>query len=132
MTHSAIKPPTRWTPGRWHFSSTHLGKAYDIGAENNSNIGLIYADDNVGEGEGLHNARLVTAAPALERACRSLIAWFDAENTGPDYGSLTRNTHPDGEAIWSAWWNGQQRLCERAETEARAALVMTTQRKATP
>ena len=56
-------------------------------------------------------------------ACRALIAWFDAEKAGPDYGSQSRDTHPDGEQIWKAWWNNQTRLCERAEDLARAALA---------
>lgn len=55
-------------------------------------------------------------------ACRALVAWFESERTGPDYGSLNRDTHPDGEEIWRAWWTGQLAQCDRAERLARQAI----------
>ncbi|MEK9751609.1 MAG: hypothetical protein VW338_00135 [Rhodospirillaceae bacterium] len=63
------------------------------------------------------------AAPELLAAARAMIAWGDAEKTGPDYGSQTRDTHPDGEKIWRLWWDNQTALCERAFDTARAALA---------
>jgi hypothetical protein len=52
------------------------------------------------------------------------VAWFEDERKGPDYGSLTRDTHPDGERIWSQWWDRQQRLCGSSEAAARRALSL--------
>jgi len=59
-------------------------------------------------------------------AARALLAWDDSEKAGPDYGSMTRDTHPDGEAIWQCWWSDQQRLCERAFDMAREAVKIGT------
>lgn len=50
-------------------------------------------------------------------------AWADSERTGPDYGGQTRGTHPDGEKIWSAWWDNQYNLCNRANAATDAALA---------
>lgn len=49
-------------------------------------------------------------------------AWSDSERAGPDYGGQTRDTHPDGERIWKAWWNNQLDLCDRASTATDAAI----------
>ncbi len=73
------------------------------------------------------NARLIAAAPDLLEACRMMIAWNDAEEAGPDYGSQTRDTHPDGEQIWQRWWDDQLRLCARAFDTARAAIAKATE-----
>lgn len=43
---------------RWHYSSTHLGKAFDIGADNNANVALVHNQD----GEGVKRARRIVAA----------------------------------------------------------------------
>lgn len=56
-------------------------------------------------------------------AARWHLAWIEAEKAGPDYGSQTRDTHPDGERIWSEWWEGQLRLCERTEAACRKAIA---------
>jgi len=50
-------------------------------------------------------------------------AWKDSEATGPDYGGQSRNTHPDGEKIWRAWWNNQLDLCARAEKATDLAIA---------
>ena len=75
------------------------------------------------------NARLIAAAPDLLAACRAMIAWDDAEKQGPDYGTQTRDTHPDGELIWRRWWGDQQRLCERAFDTARDSIARATGEK---
>lgn len=56
-------------------------------------------------------------------ACRALVAWDESEKNGPDYGSLTRTTHPQGELIWRRWWDSQMALCERSFGTARAFLA---------
>ena len=55
-------------------------------------------------------------------ACRKLVAWDDGEKAGPDYGTLTRDTHPQGEKIWSEWWERQQEICDASFKAARAFL----------
>lgn len=59
-----------------------------------------------------------------ELACLHMVMWFTAEETGPDYEGLARDTHPDGEAIWRAWWNRQTELCVSAKDYAHRALEM--------
>lgn len=63
----------------------------------------------------------IKADPALQ-ACRAIVAWFDSERRGPDYGTLDRKTHPEGERIWRDWWESQQNLCDLSEALAREAL----------
>ena len=63
---------------------------------------------------------------ALLDAARWHLAWIDAENAGPDYGTQTRDTHPQGEQIWRAWWDGQLELCARTEAACRAGIDQLT------
>lgn len=56
-------------------------------------------------------------------ALRTHIGWIDSERTGPDYGPLTRDTHPRGEEIWGAWWQGQLDQCSLTEARTRAVLA---------
>lgn len=69
------------TPGQWHMSPTHLGRAFDIGAEDNANIALVHGiDGNSCEnhpGEFEANAHLIAAAPELLEALEDLM--FGAE-----------------------------------------------------
>lgn len=58
----------------------------------------------------------------LHAVMRQAEAWADSEHAGPDYGGQTRDTHPDGERIWKAWWNNQLDLCDRANRATDAAL----------
>jgi hypothetical protein len=69
------------------------------------------------------HARLIAAAPDLLEALRFHKAWADSERAGPDYGGQTRDTHPDGERIWRAWWDNQLDLCGRANTATDAAIA---------
>lgn len=55
-------------------------------------------------------------------AARAILAWLESEKAGPDYGSQTRDTHPDGERIWREWWERQLRLCDASERLAREAV----------
>jgi hypothetical protein len=57
-----------------------------------------------------------------EDACRKLVAWDDGEKAGPDYGTLERDTHPQGEKIWGDWWENQQEICHMSFNAARAFL----------
>jgi hypothetical protein len=50
-------------------------------------------------------------------------AWSDSENAGPNYGDKSRDTHPDGEKIWRAWFDGNIDLCARATEATRAAIA---------
>lgn len=74
-------------------------------------------------GEARAKAHLIAAAPDMYEALTLHQAWADSENAGPDYGSLTRDTHPDGERIWRQWWEANLDLCSRAESATKAALL---------
>lgn len=76
--------------------------------------------DPVALAEGLQGGKL---ADAFE-ASRSIVAWLESEDSGPDYGSLTRDTHPEGEQIWRQWWDRNIGLCDQALKQARAALSL--------
>ena len=68
-------------------------------------------------------ARKVIAAEKLAEALRLHQAWSDSEDTGPDYGEQSRDTHPDGERIWKQWWDGNLSLCGRAQDMTREAIA---------
>lgn len=76
-----------------------------------------------GSEEANTNGHLIAAAPDLGEACGYIVAWLESEDKGPDYGELTRDTHPEGERIWREWWNEQLELCDKALTFSRAALA---------
>ena len=69
------------------------------------------------------NARLIAAAPDLLEALRLHKAWAESEKTGPDYQGMTRDTHPNGHAIWSKWWNDNLNLCDRANKATDSAIA---------
>lgn len=69
------------------------------------------------------HADLTKQRDELVAALRLHKAWADSEEAGPDYGGQTRDTHPDGERIWKAWWNNQLDLCERATAATDEALA---------
>jgi hypothetical protein len=77
--------------------------------------------------ESAANARLIAAAPDLLEALRLHKAWSDSEDRGPDYGGQSRDTHPDGEAIWSRWWHYNLDLCARAQAATDAAIAKAGQ-----
>lgn len=114
------------TPGPWHV----LNNGYCVGGPPSVQLA-----DPIGAGvamccmaarspdETAANARLIAAAPELLEACRAMVAWDEAEKAGPDYGGLTRDTHPSGEAIWREWWDGQLKLCDKAFVKAKSAIA---------
>lgn len=73
------------------------------------------------EAEAERDAAQAEAA-RLREVVVSLIAWWDAEEAGPDYAGMSRDTHPEGERIWREWWDRQLRLCERTHKLSRSAL----------
>lgn len=60
--------------------------------------------------------------PVAIQACRALAAWLEGEKSGPDYGDQSRETHPEGERIWSEWWGRQLRMCKQAQLLAIQAI----------
>jgi hypothetical protein len=68
-------------------------------------------------------ANLVLLIPELREALALHVAWADSEESGPNYGSLSRDTHPNGESIWRDWWEGNLSLCGRADRATRDALA---------
>lgn len=76
----------------------------------------------------------VNALPALlaeldgvrqgEDAVRAFVAWLDAEDERPDYGTQTRETHPEGERIWRERWERNLRLCGEAQDKGHAFLAL--------
>ena len=110
------------TPGPWSYCVEPMENGAPFGTVMGSNgesiVYMTLDPDHI-----LANARLIASAPELLEACEAMIAWDDAEKAGPDYGSLTRDTHPEGEAIWRKWWDGQSELCARAFSLARVAIA---------
>ncbi len=121
------------TPGPWVLNEvrTQCGRAFRIGSGEMVEAGkgccIIY-DDYPGDpnNQRAANARLIAAAPEMLEALRLHKAWSDSENSGPDYGGQTRDTHPDGERIWRVWWNNNLDLCDRAQKATDAALSKAT------
>lgn len=60
--------------------------------------------------------------PDAITACRYIVAWLESDDIGPNYGSLTRDTHPEGEKIWREWWERNIALCDKALEMAQAVV----------
>ena len=67
----------------------------------------------------------VENAGAMRAALETHAEWARREKAGPDYGGLTRDTHPDGERISSEWFYGNVDLCAKAEVQTTEALAET-------
>ena len=67
-----------------------------------------------------------SALSLLFEAAVKHIEWIEKERRGPDYFGLTRDTHPEGEAVWRRWWDEQISLCDATETLCRAAIAKAT------
>lgn len=50
-------------------------------------------------------------------------AFYAHQETSPDYDGMTRDTHPNGEAIWRKWWNEGLDLCAKSQAARRAAIA---------
>ena len=122
------------TPGPWRVDPFHPG---DIQSLSGIEIAMAYRQEDRGarfdfpmnapfppEPVSRANVRLMAAAPDLLAACSAFVEWLDSDVKGPVYpDGLARDTHPNGEAIWSEWWALQHELCGRAVDEARAAIA---------
>jgi hypothetical protein len=116
-----------FTPGPWGYVRAEDRNGFRIRTGNHYDGGLFICDGHTAlPGELAHaeaNARLIAAAPELFDAAAKHLEWIEKEHAGPQYGDLTRDTHPLGEAIWQQWWNEQLDLCAETERLCRAALA---------
>ncbi len=62
----------------WHYSSTHLGRAYDIGASNGDNVALIPGPDEGGSDRFLEYAGLIADTPRMARKLEELRTAFES------------------------------------------------------
>ena len=58
----------------------------------------------------------------LKEGCQYLLAWLESEDAGPNFGSFTREAHPEGKEIWQEWWNRNLRLLDLAKEQCKKAL----------
>lgn len=63
------------------------------------------------------------AARQMLAAVRAFVAWLDAEDSMPNYGTQSRDTHPEGERIWREWYDRNLRLCDEAQRLGHAAIA---------
>lgn len=99
----------------WEFVTTQKQGSNDVWVEligDNLGIGEMYyhGQPKCNDDPEVNAALIVHAVNTYEErerlleeaaeACRALVAWDESEKNGPDYGSLTRTTHPQGELIW--------------------------------
>lgn len=94
------------------------------GTENDA--GVWVSDEPTIEGVGERYLRATEArlhADELAAATAAFVDWLESEDTSPDYGGLTRNTHPRGEEIWREWWDSNLEKCDRAKRLGKAALA---------
>jgi len=79
------------TPGPWFMGSTQRADSVDIGADDNSNVALVYTMEGDVEdaATGRANARLIRAAPDLLEALECLVHRCDAEGVGIAWAPLT-------------------------------------------
>jgi hypothetical protein len=107
-----------FTPGPW---TTHCSHIY---APDGAILAVVHNPGSKASDYPLvANRDLMAAAPELFEAAAKHLEWIEKEHAGPQYGDLTRDTHPLGEAIWQQWWNEQLELCAATEGLCRAALT---------
>jgi hypothetical protein len=80
-----------WTLGPWHRSSTHYGKAVDIGAADGDNIALIYGPAENGSDNFKANARLIQHAPEMAEALECLARMAEHFPAERIYGTRPRS-----------------------------------------
>ncbi len=94
---------SKHTLGPWHLSPTCLGAAFDIGAEDGSNVALVSGPQRNGAEEFHANALLIAAAPDMLKALKTLDAWWTDEfPRGPDgdYSDRMFTLSDDTKDIW--------------------------------
>lgn len=77
-----------WTPGPWHYSPTHYGKAFDIGAADGDNVALIYGPEENGSDWFRANARLIAASPTMAALLESAATHFEGAPDPEDVAFL--------------------------------------------
>lgn len=75
----------------WHISPTHGGQAYDIGADDGSNIALVYGPKDGGPADFLRVARLIAAAPDLLDAVLKLCDEFEDATYDTNSGGQSKH-----------------------------------------
>lgn len=111
---------TKWTKGPWIVNPADKTEVMEGGAGGQL---VARTPARLYNKHAHDDARLLAAAPELYEALALYKAWADSECAGPDYGGQTRDTHPDGQKIWQAWWDNQLDLCDRASRATDAALL---------
>jgi hypothetical protein len=128
---------TTHTPGPWRAEPYKYGPTFaefnrvSILASHYSRPGVVSGQDSICECHGagspaeqLANARLIAAAPELLAACLTFVEWLTRENSGGE-GQPWREQRgtPAGETAWREWYDQNLRLCDLAQTLARAAIA---------
>lgn len=67
------------------------------------------------------DSRLIASAPDLLEACQTFAEWLRREEGG--FPAETRFNTPEGEAKWREWFDENLRICDLAQTQARAAIA---------
>jgi len=62
--------------------------------------------------------------PELLEACQTFAEWLRREEAG--FPAEARFDTPDGEAKWREWYYENLRICDLAQTQARAAIEKAT------
>lgn len=68
----------------WHYSPTHYGKAFDIGAADGDNVALVYGPEENGSDFFRANARLIAEAPAMAELLEGFCEYMRWNADPPD------------------------------------------------
>ncbi|MEC5412644.1 MULTISPECIES: hypothetical protein [unclassified Aurantimonas] len=119
-----------------HFMMEHVrvfdGETVIFEAPLHSLEGIAYLAPSASQCKRMEGDNDQSPAPDMLAALRLHKAWSRSEDKGPDYGGLSRDTQPDGEAIWRRWWEGNLDLCDRAQKATDAAIAKAELQMLTP
>jgi len=77
-----------------------------------------------GRAQAAYIAHAANTLPEALELLEPFAAWWEHEDTSPNYPEGVGRDSPGGEAIWLEWWTNGQTLCKRASEATPAALQL--------
>ena len=67
---------------------------------------------------------MIAAIPAMMEACETFAEWLRREEGSPEYPAGTNRDTPGNEAIWREWYDTNISICQLAQRQVKAALIL--------
>ena len=67
---------------------------------------------------------MIAAMAAMTEACETFAEWLRREDGSPVYPAGTNRDTPGNEAIWREWYDTNIAICQLAQQQVKAALIL--------